>query len=119
MSEHLCPYCNRLYRIPQGQGNRKCCFKEKCIVKHRAAQRDRDKARHREYNREWRNTRSFKLEVKKDPRQGQKLIFCPKCHKWELSYFEPYCLECRDELRREIDTDWIYYAEDRWKGIEA
>jgi hypothetical protein len=87
-------------------------------VKHRALQRARDNARHKEYNREWR-AKSFKLEIKRDPRQGQRLIFCSGCHQWVWSYFEPYCAECREVKRQEINTDWIYQAETRFKEVIA
>ena len=110
MSEHLCPYCNRLYRVPQGQGHRNSCFKPKCIEANLRDQKARELATRRK-RREEMPVNSLRLEEKKAKKSSVKLIKCRVCRKMKAGPFD-VCRECRERKRSAINTDYMYFADD-------
>ena len=110
MSEHLCPYCNRLYRVPQGQGHRNSCFKQKCIEANLRDQRERDRATRRIRSAE-NPLSSLRLKDKEANNHSVKFVECRVCHKMKPGPFD-MCRECRERKRNTINTDYMYLADD-------
>ena len=125
-----CKFCKRIF-MPKPQASRRVhCYRAECEAKQKRYLNSLGTKLIRQYRQEgeyrkggkyvgtnYLNPRSPKMEVKRLWEDHQPLIRCLSCGEMKPGPFD-VCFDCREIKREQIDTDWIYQAEDRSRGVE-
>jgi hypothetical protein len=105
---HVCPYCGITYivRYKTGGGKRIPCYNLICEEKHRVEMEKRARERKKRYKAEgrYKGRYYYPCFYASSKRPLRKCVKCSRSHR---GYFE-LCSHCQNEIRQEMDTDWLF-----------